>query len=249
MNEQLLNYRISGNGSPVIFLHGFMEDLSMWEDLIPHLPVRACCIDLPGHGKSAFEPQQTPSIRYMAEEVRKIIEREQLHHPIVVGHSMGGYVALELFRLVPDLEHIVLFHSHPWADPESKKNDRQRVAELVRTKASVFIREAIPNLFYDPSEMGAVISHYVQIAEHMNPEAIGWAALAMKDREDLSRLMEQHPEKFSVISGEKDKLIQVKALADFCKQHHISSVVLPNVGHMAHEENRDEAVHLLNTVF
>lgn len=249
MNEQLLNYRISGNGNPVIFLHGFMEDLSMWEELIPHLPVKACSIDLPGHGKSSLDTNRTPSIRYMAEEVRKIMEHEQLLHPIVVGHSMGGYVALELFQLVPDLEHIVLFHSHPWADPESRKNDRQRVAELVRTKASVFIREAIPNLFYHPSEMTHVITHYVRIAERMNPEAIGWAALAMKDRQDLSHLMAAHPEKFSVISGEKDRLIQVKALTEFCARHHISSVVLPDVGHMAQEENRDEAIHLLNTVF
>lgn len=249
MNEQRLNYRISGNGNPVIFLHGFMEDLSMWDELIPHLPVKACCIDLPGHGKSDLNLQLTPSISYMAQEVRKIIEHEQLHHPIVIGHSMGGYVALELFRQVPDLEHIVLFHSHPWADPESKKNNRQRVAELVKTKASVFIREAIPNLFYHPSEMKPVIAHYIRVAEHINPEAIGWAALAMKDRKDLSSLMEQHPEKFSVISGKKDKLIPVSALTDFCSKHHISSVVLPEVGHMAHEENRNEAIHLLNTVF
>jgi pimeloyl-ACP methyl ester carboxylesterase len=226
-----------------------MEDLSMWDEISPHLPVKACCVDLPGHGKSDLDLQLTPAIGHMAEKVQKIIEHEQLNHPVIIGHSMGGYVALELFRRIPDLEHIVLFHSHPWADPESKKNDRQRVAELVRSKASAFIREAIPNLFYHPSEMERVISHYIHIAEQMNPGAIGWAALAMKGRENLSLLMEQHPEKFSVISGEKDKLIPVDALTDFCSKYHISSVVLPGVSHMAHEENRDEVIHLLNTIF
>lgn len=249
IDQQLLNYRISGNGSPVVFLHGFMEDLSMWDELIPHLPVRAYCVDLPGHGKSKIDTQITPSVEYMAKEVQKIIAYEKIDHALVIGHSMGGYTALELLRLIPNLEHIILFHSHPWSDPESKKNDRQRVAELVQTKATVFIREAIPNLFSNPAKMESAISHYVRIAEHMKPEAIGWASLAMRNRKDLSYLMERHPEKFSVISGERDKLIQVKALNDFCRQQHISSVVLPNVGHMAHEENRDEVINLLNTIF
>jgi len=249
MSEQLLNYRISGNGSPVVFLHGFMEDYTMWDELIPHLPVKAICIDLPGHGSSPVDFNTTPSILSMAKEVEKIIVHEKLKHALVVGHSMGGYVGLELMKLVPSLEHLVLFHSHPWSDSEDKKRDRERVANLVLTKASAFIREAIPNLFYDPSKMEAAIGHYIRLADQMDPKAIGWASLAMKNRFDLAYLMEKNPEKFTVISGEKDKLIQVGLLDVFCKQNKISSIVFPNVGHMAHEENREEVIHLLNTIF
>lgn len=249
MSEQLLNYRISGNGSPVVFLHGFMEDCSMWDELIPHLPVKAICIDLPGHGLSPVDFNATPSILSMAKEVEKIIVHEKLKNAIVIGHSMGGYVGLELMKLVPSLEHLILFHSHPWSDSEDKKRDRERVANLVLTKASVFIREAIPNLFYHPSEMEDAIEHYIRLADQMNPKAIAWAALAMKNRFDLAYLMEKTPEKFTVISGEKDKLIQVALLDVFCKQNKISSIIFPNVGHMAHEENREEVIRLLNTVF
>lgn len=249
MSEQLLNYRISGNGSPVVFLHGFMEDYTMWDELIPHLPVKAICIDLPGHGSSPVDLNTTPSILSMAREVEKIIVHEKLKHALVVGHSMGGYVGLELMKLVPSLEHLVLFHSHPWSDSEDKKRDRERVANLVLTKASAFIREAIPNLFYDPSKMETAIGHYIRLADQMDPKAIGWASLAMKNRFDLAYLMEKNPEKFTVISGEKDKLIQVALLDVFCKQNKISSIVFPNVGHMAHEENREEVIALLNTIF
>jgi pimeloyl-ACP methyl ester carboxylesterase len=152
-------------------------------------------------------------------------------------------------KLIPSMEHLILFHSHPWSDSEVKKRDRERVANLVLTKASVFIREAIPNLFYNPSGMENAIDHYIHLADQMNPKAIGWAALAMKNRFDLAYLMEKAPEKFTVISGEKDKLIQVPLLDSFCKQNKISSIVLPNVGHMAHEENREEVIALLNTIF
>ena len=246
MTEQLLNYRISGNGSPVVFLHGFMEDYSMWDELLPHLPVKAVCVDLPGHGLS---PIDFNAILSMAKEVEKIIIRENLKDALVVGHSMGGYVGLELMKLIPGLEHLILFHSHPWSDSEDKKRDRERVANLVLTKAPVFIREAIPNLFHDPARMQNAIEHYIQLAEKMDPRSIGWASLAMKNRFDLAYLMEKNPEKFTVISGENDKLIQVGLLDVFCKQNKISSIVLPNVGHMAHEENREEVIHLLNTIF
>jgi 2-succinyl-6-hydroxy-2,4-cyclohexadiene-1-carboxylate synthase len=249
MTEQLLNYRISGNGSPVVFLHGFMEDCSMWDELLPHLPVKAVCVDLPGHGLSPIDFNATPSILSMAKEVEKIIIRENLKDALVVGHSMGGYVGLELMKLIPGLEHLILFHSHPWSDSEDKKRDRERVANLVLTKAPVFIREAIPNLFHDPTRMQNAIEHYIQLAEKMDPRSIGWASLAMKNRFDLAYLMEKNPEKFTVISGENDKLIQVGLLDVFCKQNKISSIVLPNVGHMAHEENREEVIHILKTVF
>ncbi|MNK09794.1 Dihydrolipoyllysine-residue acetyltransferase component of acetoin cleaving system [compost metagenome] len=249
MNENLLNYRISGNGSPVVFLHGFMEDLTMWDEIIPHLPVKAYSIDLPGHGASAVNLNAAPSILSMAKEVEKILVRENIKNALVVGHSLGGYVGLELMKLVPSLEHLILFHSHPWSDSEDKKRDRERVASMVLTKAPVFIREAIPNLFANPSVMKDTIEHYIRIAEKMDPKAIGWAALAMKNRFDLAYLMEKNPEKFTAISGQNDKLVNVGLLDSFCKQHKISSIVFPNTAHMSHEENRDELIRLMNTIF
>ncbi|AEA43073.1 alpha/beta fold hydrolase [Fluviicola taffensis] len=249
MGDELLNYRVSGNGNPVIFLHGFMEDLSMWDEVIPHLSIQAICIDLPGHGLSSVDLDSTPSILSMAKEVEKIITLKKIQQAIVVGHSMGGYVGMELMKLVPTLEHLILFHSHPWSDSEDKKRDRERVANLMLTKASVFIREAIPNLFHNPTNFKNAIEYYIQLADKMDPRAIGWAALAMKNRFDLAYIMEKKPEKFTVISGENDKLIQVSLLDSFCKQNKISSIILPNVGHMAHEENREEVIALLNTIF
>ncbi|MNY19335.1 hypothetical protein D3C86_1527630 [compost metagenome] len=97
--------------------------------------------------------------------------------------------------------------------------------------------------------MKDTIEHYIRIAEKMDPKAIGWAALAMKNRFDLAYLMEKNPEKFTAISGQNDKLVNVGLLDSFCKQHKISSIVFPNTAHMSHEENRDELIRLMNTIF
>jgi pimeloyl-ACP methyl ester carboxylesterase len=243
-----LNYRISGQGNPVVFLHGFMEDNSMWDQLISALPIKACCIELPGHGQSVLDEHEYPSIENMALKVSEIIQLEGFETSVIVGHSMGGYVGLELLNKTPTIEHLVLFHSHPWEDSEEKKKDRERVAELVQTKAAVFIREAIPNLFFQKEIHPDAIEKYITIADKMNPKAIAWASLAMKNRLDFSSNLIQHPEKYSLISGEKDKLINVELLASFCKENNISNVTIPAIGHMGHEENSEEVLKLLKTI-
>jgi pimeloyl-ACP methyl ester carboxylesterase len=92
--HDLLNYRVFGNGHPVVFLHGFLEDVSMWEFLTSQqIPFQAICIDLPGHGLSQLT-DDSPSLAFMADEVLKVLDFLKLSEFHIVGHSMGGYVAL-----------------------------------------------------------------------------------------------------------------------------------------------------------
>lgn len=246
MTSTFLNYTITGEGRPVIFLHGFMEDSSMWSTLTPHLNVKAYCIDLHGHGASPFEPETRMTITTMAEQVLEIVEYEKLQNAIVVGHSLGGYVALELFRLNPHFEHIVLFHSHPWSDSLEKQNDRERVAKLVITKKDVFIQEAIPNLFFQ--KIPEAIQTYIELAKKMQPEAIAWNALAMKSRMDNAELIRMHPTTFTCIIGQEDKLVNVPLLINFCNAIGVNSIVMQQVGHMGHEEAPRQTVDIFNVI-
>lgn len=241
-----LNYRISGNGDPVLFLHGFMEDSSMWDHILSELPVRAIAIDLPGHGKSKT-PVQPASIRLMAEKVMEIVGLEGLENAQIIGHSLGGYVALELIKMNPSFEHATLFHSHPWEDSEAKKEDRNRVIELVKEKSSFFIREAIPNLFWDKSLI-QTMNHYITIAQKMQPEAIAWAAAAMRDRVDNTPLMVNHTSKFTIVQGEFDALIPRVSTCKFCKTNNINYIELSSCGHMAHEEQPSKTLEAFKTI-
>lgn len=248
-NTSFLNYRISGTGNPIVFLHGFMEDLHMWDKLVENIPCRAICIDLNGHGKSAFTPHEPPSIRFMAMQVAEILSHENILNAIIVGHSMGGYVALELIEMIPDLEHVVLFHSHPWEDSIEKKRDRDRVVEVINSKVNVFIREAIPHLFYDKEQMHEPIERYIKTAENIRDKnAISWSAQAMKNRQDKSSIFQKRPTFLSVILGEKDALISAEKLMGYCDDFHISYIKINNVGHMSHEESFIEACEALRTI-
>ena len=241
-----LNYRISGNGDPVLFLHGFMEDCSMWDHILSELPVRAIAIDLPGHGKSTI-PEQQASIQLMAEKVMEIVRLEGLESAQIIGHSLGGYVALELMKLNPTFEHATLFHSHPWEDSASKKEDRNRVIELGKEKSSYFIREAIPNLFCDKSLL-QTMNHYISIAQKMQPEAIAWAAKAMRDRNDNASFMVNNTSKFTIIQGEFDALIPRASTYEFCKTSNINYIEIPSCGHMAHEEQFTKTLNAFKTI-
>lgn len=248
MGEQALNYRISGSGNPVIFLHGFMENLHMWDQLLDDFPCEAICIDLNGHGESELVDQEELSIVYMANQVANIILKEKLEHAVIVGHSMGGYVGLELMKQFPSLEHLVLFHSHPWEDSPEKKRDRERVAELVQTKSSVFIHEAIPNLFFHPESNQKAIEKYIQMAERMLPKSIAWAARAMKNRNNNEQLLIENPNRFCFVVGENDKLISSEEVKAFCMRNEVPFVIIPEVGHMAHEEEILQTKSILQAI-
>lgn len=236
-----LHYTVQGEGPAWVFLHGFLESSTMWDYLpLDNLPIQQIRIDLPGHGWS-FELLNTPSIELMALEVQRVLDHLAISSFSVVGHSMGAYVGLELSQS-KGFEHLVLLNSNCWSDSEQKKQDRLRVANFVHQAKSHFIREAIPNLFSNPQEQGQVIEALIKEANCMTPEAIAFAALAMRERTDFTEFVNAHPEKFTFIHGIHDRLVSVEEL-----QAKITgpSIHLLDCGHMAHVEAREEVLRIL----
>ncbi|MBI3239098.1 MAG: alpha/beta hydrolase [Flavobacteriia bacterium] len=244
-----LHYRISGNGDPVVFLHGFMEDSSMWDEIILHFQHKTCIlIDLHGHGNSFFDPELPREISVMAQQVRSTLDHLSISTYQLVGHSLGGYVGCELLKTDPLLEHLLLFHSHPWPDSPAKKIDRDRVSQLVLTKSVFLIREAIPNLFAFPAEHPEAIKTYCNIAEQMNPEAIAWSTIAMRNRGSSEQLLADRAENVSIIQGQLDPLIPNLQLRSFAEKHRIGFYEITRCGHMGQVEAPTESVELLTAI-
>lgn len=218
----------------------------MWDNLLPAFQHKQCIlIDLHGHGSSPFAPSSAPSVALMAEQVRRTLESIGVPHYQLAGHSMGGYVGGKLLETDPALEHLVLLHSHPWADTAGKKQDRNRVIELLQTKAAFFIREAVPNLFAQPESHTAAIERYCNMALRMDPEAIGWAAAAMRDREDFTELLKAQPDSVSIVQGQLDPIIPNRALRAFAAETGCGFYEIPECGHMGQEENPEAVKALL----
>jgi pimeloyl-ACP methyl ester carboxylesterase len=238
----MLSFSIKGKGPAWVFLHGFLESSTMWNHLpLDNLPIQQIHIDLPGHGKS-IELLKTPSIQLMAQEVQCVLEHLAISSFSVVGHSMGAYIGLELSKM-RGFEHLVLLNSNCWSDSEQKKQDRLRVANFVHQAKSHFIREAIPNLFSNPQEQGQVIEALIKEANCMTPEAIAFAALAMRERTDFTEFVNAQPEKFTFIHGELDRLVSVEELQQKVPNGNIHFL---NCGHMAHIEAGEEVLGILS---
>ena len=237
----MLHYQIQGEGPVWVFLHGFLETSSMWEALpLSELPITALFIDLPGHGKSELL-DQNPSIRAMAQEVQKVLVHLEILKFTIVGHSMGAYVGLELSQL-PGFQKLLLLNSNCWSDSEQKKQDRLRVASIVQKAKYHFLREAIPNLFSNPENHSHFIETLTKEANEMPPEAIAYAALAMRERADFTSFVNAHPDQFIFIHGKLDRLVSVDELEAKIRG---PQIYLLDSGHMAHVEAREELMGIV----
>lgn len=235
LNNIFLNYRVFGEGHPVVFLHGFLESISMWN----YLKINNCkaiLIDLPGHGKSPIEDNE--SIASMAEKVIMLLNKLGIDHFSIIGHSMGGYVALEVLNQSAGVKSLCLMHSNFWQDSEDKKRDRERVAEVVKNKKEVFIYEAIPNLFNDPDLFDAQIKLLIDEVKQMSSEAIGICSIAMKNRQNHKVLVEKNQQIISIIQGNTDNVVPVKAMKENLSGINIEYIEIIS-GHMSHIENTE----------
>jgi pimeloyl-ACP methyl ester carboxylesterase len=101
--QQELAYRVAGNGPPIVLLHGFVNSSALWGDTIATFQhhYRLYAPDLPAHGQS---PPRLPwKLREVAEIVAtwlRLLEREPA---TIIGHSMGGALAMLLAGTRPDL--------------------------------------------------------------------------------------------------------------------------------------------------
>lgn len=239
-----LHYSVHGEGPAWVFLHGFLESSSMWQALpMAELPIQCIFIDLPGHGQSELS-DGNPSIKSMAHEVEKVLHFLKVDQFTIVGHSMGAYVGLELAKR-RGFQKLILLNSNCWSDSEQKKQDRLRVAQFVHQAKSHFIREAIPNLFSNPTEQGHVIQALIKEANCMSPEAIAFAALAMRERTNFTEFVNANPDQFIFIHGNLDRLVSVEEL-----QAKIAGpkVYFLNCGHMAHVEAGEQVMGVLTSV-
>ena len=229
----MLAHRLEGRGEKVLFLHGFLESKEMFDSLGLSTYFQCLSVDLPGHGEST-DVNYPRSIADMATEVQIVLNHHGWVDFHIVGHSMGGYVALELAQIV-ECKRLFLFHSNFWTDSEQKKKDRARVASLALKNARLFVREAFPSLFLPSYKNHEFVQKSLEIALKMKPEAISNSSLAMAQRKDFSQWVLLNKDLVHVISGELDPIFPIQEVVIKCELLP-NFYVLENCGHMGHLE-------------
>ncbi len=243
----LLNYKQFGEGETVVFLHGFLESISMWEKLsLESIHFQSILIDLPGHGNSKNEDNSlVPSMEYMANQVIDTLNQLGIKKYNVVGHSMGGYVALVLKKIDERCKKVILLNSNFWEDSSEKQKDRIRVADIVFKNKNLFLKEAIPNLYNNQIQFKVEISNLLEEALKMDAFSIAYASLAMSKRIDFTELVAHKPTDFVIVQGELDAIVPKLIMESKDVLQNVPYYLIKNTGHMSHFENPNEIKKML----
>jgi len=247
-----IHYKILGKGKPLVFLHGFLEDSTMWNDFVKPLAKtnQVILIDLPCHGNTRFEGQ-TCSMTFMAETVKSVLNEEHIVNPTVLGHSMGGYVGLELAKMA-DIK-LVMIHSNFWDDSVQQKSDRDRVVDLVQDRKPFFCKVAIPNLFYPNNRKACegIINDLIDQAIEIPTPEICAATLGLKTRFVNHDVVKN--QNVIIIQGEFDTIMTLDEMNTQIETHFPTQNIhlIKDCGHMSIWEKPNELMRLIveSTVF
>jgi pimeloyl-ACP methyl ester carboxylesterase len=217
-----LYYRIAGEGEPVILLHGFGEDSTIWDGMAGDLSkdYKLVVPDLAGSGRSTGNLEET-SMSSLAEHINLILDKEGIDPCYMIGHSMGGYITLAFAEKYPEkLKGLGLFHSTAFADNEEKKSVRNKNIEFIKKHGSAkFLEQATPNLFseYSRTNHPELVGDLLERYKNFSPTALVAYTEGMRDRPDRSEVLKKFNKPVLLIIGEFDTAIPIDQSMKLCK--------------------------------
>lgn len=240
-------YKEGGAGRPVVLLHGYLESKNIWGDFAISLceRYRVICIDTPGHGLSHFTGDEL-TMELAAEAVLLVLDDLGVTTAALIGHSMGGYVALAFAEHFSHrLAGICLFHSTPNADTEEKRKNRFREIDLVlRGKLELIVTNSIPSAFAaaELSSMANEVEHAKRIALATPSKGVVAGLKGMASRKDRNDVLAGLSVPSLLIFGAVDSYIPSSVAMLLKEKHHHSKVLmLSNSGHMGFLEQPNQA--------
>lgn len=242
----MLHFFEKGQGKPLLFLHGFCESGEMWRFFADSLSTqyRVICPDLPGFGDSVFT-QPIQSLEEVAEQLEGWLEQLQVRNPIVLGHSLGGYVALALLERMGDqIQAIGLLHSTAFEDDLEKKEMRNRVLTFLKKHGAVkFVTSFVPQLFPEHRriELAEAMEQAIEDGKRSSLEGLLAYTVAMRDRKDRMEVLQQFAGPKLLLAGTLDGSVKIESsrAQQGAFTHYIE---LEGVGHLGMVEEKEKTL-------
>lgn len=245
----MINFFEKGQGQPLILIHGYCETGNMWEDFSKSLSneFRVICPDLPGIGNSIISGNQI-SLEEVAVNLEDWMEANQIENPIIIGHSLGGYVTLALVELMGNrIKAFGLFHSTAYADDAEKKKMRNRTIIFLRKNGvEKFVTSFVPPLFPENrrDELAKEIELAIEDAKRSTLDGLIAYAGAMRDRKDRLDVLKHFSGPKFLIAGTEDGAVKIEASREQ-KDLFSHYFELQGVGHMGMIERKAETLEIV----
>ncbi len=243
MINGLAVYDSGGDKNPIIFVHGFPYDHTMWDRQAEYFKndYRVITYDIRGLGNSeAGDGQYT--MESFVDDLTDIVRELNLRKPVLCGLSMGGYLSFRAIEREPDLfGALVLCDTKPNADDNGAKIKRSAGIKLI-TKEGVgkFVDGFVPNTFAEDSKSMEIYNTTLQKCRKQNPIGVKGALIAMLSRVDSTEAIKEFDLPVLSICGENDALTPPKVMKEFTTQIRGAKFVeIPKAGHMTPIEAPD----------
>jgi pimeloyl-ACP methyl ester carboxylesterase len=250
-NNGTIRYRVSGNGFPVVLLHGYLQSGALWSHVVDTLSQKYTVIvpDLPGHDHSE-RISSTLTMDLMAEVIHGILIQEHVTQCILGGHSLGGYVALEYAaHHRANLHGLFLINSHPFTDAiPSSINRNREITLLQQGKRDLLFRMNTARAFHPDYRTQHQANIQAMLSCALKTEEASCIAVqrGMMARADHSNMLSDLPFQALMVHGEADTVVDEHTRQRFSasSQRH-QHVTLPDAGHMTFLEVPDALLTIL----
>lgn len=253
-NKKIL-YNTSGEGKPVMLLHGFAENSRLWNYQVEELKEKFYVIvpDIPGSGHSEML-EGIVTIEDYAEVIKAIADEENIdsvHNTFtLIGHSMGGYIALAFAEKYPGLLNgFGLFHSSAFADDAAKIDGRKKGIEFIKNNGALsFLKTSVPNLFSTKTkkEFPGMVENLLELSKDFTAASLIQYNEAMMQRPDRTAVLQSFNRPVLFIIGKDDNAVPLKASLQQCHIPAISYIlILENSGHMGMWEEKEKSTGFL----
>lgn len=250
MKFQINNLSVITDGNseakPIVFIHGFPYDHTMWKKQINVLSNSYYCIsyDIRGFGESTnFDGQHTLEI--FVDDLEMIIDEMKLDKPVICGLSMGGYISLRaLERFQNKLSASILCDTRSQADDNQGKLKRAAAIKRINSEGhKEFVKEFITNCFgkYFKENFADELKSIIEHSQTFEPKGIKGGLLALMSRTDTTSFLEKIEIPVLLICGKDDTLTPPSVMKDmYHKIKNAEFAEIQNAGHLAPIENPDE---------
>ena len=223
----------------VVLLHGYLENMMIWEDFIPliYKQVRVITLDIPGHGISEVKGA-VHTMDYLADTVAAALSSLKVEKAHIVGHSMGGYVALALCERHPEcVDSVTLLHSTPNADSEEKRKNREREISIIKSGKKELLASTAPKAGFAADNLqrcNAYVEDLVEMVHITEDQGIIALLGGMIGRKDQNEMLRQSAIPQLFILGRKDNYITAEVAEAMVAAHPQAEVAwMANSGHMS----------------
>lgn len=241
-----LAYTDAGLGLPVVLLHGYPFNRTLWNEQVSALSnsYRVITPDLRGHGESDASPGAATMNR-MAQDVAALLDHLEISRAVIGGLSMGGYVALAFYKQFPSrVRALIMADTRAQADTEEGKLTRQQQAEKALAEGMAGIADSMLPKLLTPdtvSKRPEVVKRVRDMMLKTKPEGAAGALLGMAERDDQTSLLSQISCPSLILVGQEDQITPVK---DSEKMHReipgSRLVVLENAAHVSNLERTEQ---------